>query len=238
MRRFSVGAVLGITWQVWRRNALAFTVIALLIYAPTVVARLAMPASDVALPMIGIAILLNTLIAAALTYGVVLELDGSRPSFRDCVVRGLAQLPRAIGATLLSFLLALGGFLLLVVPGIIATMMFYVVMPVAVIERLPAGVALRRSRELTHGHKLEMFVVVLITGLATGAVTFAVNDGMAGTGFVYVSTLLDAVFASFTSVLAAVAYTLLRHEKNGTSLPEIASAFARYTPRISPPTSD
>ena len=229
MSGFGVGSVLGTAWRVWRRNLLPFAVISIGLYAPALLLRMQLGDGAALLNVYLGSVVINTLIAAALTYGVVLELNGARPSFRDCVLRGLRQLPRALGAAVLSMLLLFVGFLL-VLPGVIGMLALYVVVPVAIIERLPAMDVMRRSRDLTYGHKGDVFLILLLVALASAGVTYGVKESVSPASFPYVTTILEALIASFTSVLAAVAYTLLRHEKDGTTVPEIATAFARFTP--------
>lgn len=230
MSGFGVGSVLGTAWRVWRRNLLPFAVISIGLYVPALLLRMQLGDEAALLNTYLGSVVINTLIAAALTYGVVLELDGARPSFRDCVLRGLRQLPRALGASVLSMLLIGVGFVLLFVPGLIGMLTLYVVVPVAIIERLPAMDVMRRSRDLTRGYKSDIFLILLLVGLASAGVAYAVKHGVSPAAFPYLSTVLEALLASFSSVLAAVAYTLLRHEQDGTTVPEIATAFARFTP--------
>ena len=59
----------------------------------------------------------------------------------------------------------IGGFFLLITPGVIVFCMLYVATQAAVLERPGVRGALRRSRELTRGHRFEMFGLVFILGL-------------------------------------------------------------------------
>jgi len=58
-----------------------------------------------------------------------------------------------IGVALLEMLAIVGGFLLLVVPGIIVSLMLMVAVPVAIIERPGVMASLKRSAALTKGIK-------------------------------------------------------------------------------------
>ena len=52
--------------------------------------------------MVALDLFLGALISAALTYGVVMELNGARPSLRDCVAIGFAQLLPVVGVVFIS----------------------------------------------------------------------------------------------------------------------------------------
>jgi hypothetical protein len=125
---------------------------------------------------------------------------------------------------------------LLVVPGLIVLCMLYVTTPSAVLERPGVTGALRRSRELTRGHRLQIFGLVVIlfllgTGLRLLVESLTLNprhlratpDHMPA--YVYVTILEQMVVGSIGAVMSSVAYYLLRAEKEGTSAAELAAVF-------------
>ena len=109
--------------------------------------------------------LLNILVSAALTYGVVMELQGKRASIGACVSTGLVRFFPALGVGLLTILAVVGGCLLLVIPGIMVACALYIAMPISVIEKPGVMGALRRSRELTTGYKAQIFGLMFLLGL-------------------------------------------------------------------------
>lgn len=227
MEGFHVRGVLGTSFRVWKRNLLPFTLIALVIYAPDTALR-AIVDPTWALALLPLAILLNTILSASLTYGVVMELHGTRPSLRACIANGVAQLIPVIGVVALSSL-GIGAGLLLVVPGIVLMLNWYVVVPVAIIERSGVMDSLRRSRELTHGYRGPLFAIVVVTWLVMFAVTYLGQQMLAGLELALVSAVWNAMSGSLFAVVTAVAYTALRQVKEGTRVPEIATAIARFT---------
>ncbi|MGE0400558.1 MAG: hypothetical protein AB7T06_27865 [Kofleriaceae bacterium] len=180
------------------------------------------------LALLPLAILLNTILSASLTYGVVMELYGTRPSLRACISNGVAQLIPVIGVVALSSL-GIGAGLLLIVPGIVFALNWYVVVPVAIIERLGVMDSLRRSRELTHDHRGQLFAIVVVTWLVTFALTYVGQQMLDGLALLLASAVWSAMCGSLFAVVTAVAYTTLRQVKEGTRVPEIATAFARFT---------
>src|SRR5262249_44092671 len=96
---------------------------------------------------------LGYLAVAAVTYASIQELRGHRVGFREFCGRGLAQGGVAIRVALLSGIGLIVGFIALVIPAIILYVVWWVAIPVAVIERRGAIDSLRRSAELTKGYR-------------------------------------------------------------------------------------
>ena len=227
MASFTIRGVLRTSFEVWKRNFLPFTLIAALCYAPELVLRLLMPSEDWDLYSIATTTLINALIASAVTYGVIMELQGTRPPAARSIARGLAQLGPALGVTVVSALAIIGGLLLFVVPGVIVLLMLFVAVPVAVTERLGVMAALHRSRELTHGHKWTLCWVYLILAILSYGLQMTLEDVLGGGTQAYVWFALDVTWGLFVAVVAAVAYTQLRQVKEGVQVPQLARAFAR-----------
>jgi len=244
MNQFSIGRVLGTGFKIWARNFIPFTLLAVVIYSPMVIWSV-MLASD---PLGNIdslqhydtylglfAFASNVAIAAVLTYGVVMELQGSHASMGACVAKGLGRLLPVIGVVLLSLLAIVVGMIALIIPGLIVSLMLYVATPVAVIEKTGVVESMRRSRHLTQGNKGALFVVVLVLGL----IGFAVKQIQVSMlvphepsealralpMLIYVGLGTTIVLGALGAVMSAVAYYYLRLDKEGTSATELASVF-------------
>ncbi len=215
----------------WTHNLIPFSVIALLIYAPALALRAVVPESSWQLYMFPLPLVLNALIAASLTYGVVMDLEGTRPSLRDCIVIGLGRGFSAIGVALLSALAIFGAMMALIIPGLIVALMLYVAIPVAIVERLGVTASLRRSRELTNGHKSTLLGIVLITTIVVMGISELGNRLLGPDLRAVAIVVVSALAGSLSAVMAAVAYTDLRHLKEGTQVPELATALAVRVPR-------
>ncbi|MDB4960555.1 MAG: hypothetical protein JWP01_554 [Myxococcales bacterium] len=226
MNQLTIGGLLRTSMHVWKTNFVPFTAIALVLYLPALIVQLVTSEETWNLLMIPLGLLLSSMIAAAVTYGVIMELNGTRPSVRKCVTIGLAQIGPVIAVMLLSTLAMWGGFILLVVPGLIVAMMTYVVVPVAVIEKPGIRASLRRSRELVNGHKGKLFVTTLVLLVPTG-LDLLLKQSVSETAMMVVRLGINALSGLFGALLSAVAYTLIRQEKEGTQVPELATAFAR-----------
>jgi hypothetical protein len=126
-----------------------------------------------------------------------------------------------LGATL--------GFLLLIVPGVILMVMWYVAVPACVLEKTGPVRSLGRSRELTKGYRWKVFGLILlvyvlsILGNAFGALLANTAAGMWGAAIAQL--IWQGIAAGFGSVLIAVVYYYLRVAKEGVDVDQIAAVF-------------
>jgi len=248
---FGVGNVLATGFRIWIKNFIPFMLITALIYSPVLIWGISGVQGEMTLDRIesvskmqlgiaGLTVLLNILVSAALTYGVVMELQGQRASIGACITTGLVRFLPALGTGILSVLCIAGGAILLLIPGLIVFCMLYVATQVTVIERPGMLGALKRSRELTKGHKLEIFGLLFILGLlgfGVGKVFQAVTMPHFGDGayleenlrnlstYMYMNLAQQMILGSLGAVMASVAYYFLRAEKEGTSASELAAVF-------------
>jgi hypothetical protein len=243
--RFEVGRVIGTSLAVFGRNLVPFFVLALVIGIPYIAISLGaagsidmnaieqtgeLPPGFWGMVVVGSLIYLLTyvLTQSVLIYGTFQDLAGQKASFGACLGRGFAVLPRVlIGAILASIAISIGGLLLLV-PGIILALMWWVFVPVMVIEGAGIGQAFGRSRGLTRGHRWGILGLLLIVGVAqwVASIVFALIANLLGP---IVGELLNVVvmlfFAAFASVMTSVGYYSLRAEKEGVAIGDIARVF-------------
>ncbi|MBA3504120.1 MAG: hypothetical protein M4D80_21335 [Myxococcota bacterium] len=247
--RFSVGAVLGTGFKIWFKNLPAFLLISVVVYIPMIIWGIQLTTGEMNYERIvafdqyaGLAVLLlNIFTAAAITYGVVMELQGQHAGIGACFATGLARFFPVLGVAILSGLAIGLGFILLIIPGIIVYCMLYVSTPAAVLERNGITGALARSRELTQGHKLEIFGLLFLIGLISVGLTFLAQELFVKGGdidsisqnaidslirrAIYVQLALNVIISSLGGVMQAVAYYYLRNEKEGTSATELGRIF-------------
>jgi len=245
---FGVGNVMGTGFRVWFRNLIPFLLITAIFYAPpwlwAASALQADPTPEnlrhVSIVFISASMLtwpLNIFVSAVLTYGVVMELHGQRASIGACFATGLSRFLPALGVGILAALATIGATFLLIIPGLIVFCMLYVATTVSVIERPGVMASLRRSRELTQGHKMEIFGILFLLGLISIAVSFVfggiviskpttLEQAFANMRHqLYFNMIHQVLFGSLSAVMASVAYCFLRAEKEGTSAAELAAIF-------------
>jgi hypothetical protein len=158
--------------------------------------------------------LVGPLVSALHVHAVRAVGEGREPRLVPIARRGVRVLPVVAAATIIS-LLGIGlGFLLLIVPGVILWLRWYVVAQAAAIEHEGWLPALRRSRQLTAGNYGHIFAFGIYVGLITTVPTL-----LAGIAFGHrtttvasflVGVLLQTVTWSFGALAAGLLYFDLR----------------------------
>ena len=240
---FRVGSVLGRGFSILLKNIVPFWLLAILVSSPPTIYTLVSGApSNVGTGGAGtigsimsiISFVLGYLVTAVLVYGTVRELRGNRASIGDCIRGGFAVLLPVIGVAILSALIMIAGAVLLVVPGIIAFVVLWVAVPVAVVERPGVTASLGRSVELTKGYRWQIFGLLLLLLIIGAVVVFpiaAIVGGMtvyaqsSSTPVVLINLALTALIWALWAVIYAVSYHDLRVVKEGAGTEDIARVF-------------
>lgn len=151
-------------------------------------------------------------------------------------LRGLAS--RWLWVLLASFLvgcIVLLGFILLIVPGVIAALALYVTVSACAVEDISATAAIRRSLQLTRGQRWRIFALLIIVVVITIPLSIFISliSMMAGFSLAGIPGLVGIVLRSGTTAIgaalgAAVAgsmYAELRGAKEGLSAGNTAAVF-------------
>lgn len=104
----------------------------------------------------------TVLAQGALVRATIASSHGERATFGECLSTALRRLLPLLGLGIVSGLAVGFAAILLIVPGIILAVMWYVAAPVVVAEREGVFAALGRSADLTNGERWNVFVVLLI----------------------------------------------------------------------------
>jgi hypothetical protein len=177
----------------------------------------------------------------AITYGTIQDLRGQPVGIGTLLQSSIALVVPAIG----TFVVLIGVFLAAIVVAIILNfipilgqiavlvmfvflyIIFWVVIPVAVIERPGPVASLKRSIALTQGNRwkiLGVFLVLFV--IAIGGVLIAVIFSFISVtiGGIAVA-LLYVALGIYGAVLVAVGYHRLRASKEGADIGELAKVF-------------
>ncbi|MBV9993043.1 MAG: hypothetical protein JOZ72_17325 [Alphaproteobacteria bacterium] len=259
---FEIGRVLSRAFDVITGNAATFLTLAVVASLPTIAFRywsmsqstqmftVFQPGGSGSLTgFFGMAVLgafiyyiFANLLAAALTHGTIVSLNGRKATPGECLATGLRH---AIPLAIITFLATLGmmlGFILLIVPGFILLTMWTVLTPVRVAEQTSIMDTFSRSAELSSGFRWSIFGLLVIyiliawaIGLAVGlvaGVTMIGAGGLGAGGFGQVSILyvlisgIGTIFTSlFGSTMIASTYYELRTAKEGVGPEQLASVF-------------
>ena len=240
-----IGTVIGQSLSVLAKNFVPFAILYLGINAPSAIYALTQagkPGGDEDTGVGSLTIaenFLGLIVAAAVTYAAVQELRGRHVSFGEFFGRGLAQSGAVIRVALLSGILLLLAFIALIVPFFICYAMWWVAIPVAVIERPGAIASLQRSAELTRGRRWQVFglIISFFLALVAALLLFAVlllavvflvagaNQTLLDQASALATWLLSALFMAVQAVLTAVSYYYLRVAKEGVGTEDIAAVF-------------
>ena len=104
-------------------------------------------------------------------------------------------------------------------------------MPACIVEQIGLGTSLRRSRDLTKGHRGKIFGLVLLLLLLlllslVGPLLELALSAVGGETLVVVGDLISIAIAGATSsVIIAVTYHDLRAAKKGIDIEQIAAVF-------------
>ena len=173
------------------------------------------------------------LMTGFVTYIVVMQVNGSPSS----IGRALSQVARKIlwivlASVLVSIPIVIG-FVLLVLPGLMVMVVLWVTIPAVVSERLGPLAAMKRSHELTRGHRWSILGVVLVFLLLLIGVGVAFQYAFLPlgvmAGYPVVTSHIIGAFNNlayiFGSIAAAYGYVHLKMEKEGTSVSELVKMF-------------
>ncbi len=246
-----VGKVLARSFTILFRNVVPFGFLALLFTAPSFIIALSAgpqtePVDEVTADLVirggavfFVDLLLGSLLTVVLIYGTIQTLRGQPVGIGASLSRGAALFVPALGVVIVYSLALLVGFTLLVIPGIVVIVFFWVVLPVAVIEQPGVFASFSRSRVLTKGNRWRIFAlfVILIAvsfiggfiiGFVIGFVFGFTESFIEGSGALSAPTI-DWVTSAFASALwaiaSAVSYHDLRVAKEGVDVDELAAVF-------------
>ena len=231
----SVAEILGEALVLYQRHPLLFLTLALGVVGPYELIVLAItghgPLTSSAHENLGVFYLLQLfeialvgpLVSALHIHAVTLIGHGEKPHLADVTLRALRVLPVVAAAVIISTIGIGLGFLALIVPGVLLTLRWSVVAPVAALEHEGWIPALQRSRELTRNHYGHILGLLLIAGLLNGAVNIAAQSlslgSTAGAPSVAVGIAALTITLSFSALTVALLYYDLRGRAAATLSP-------------------
>jgi len=177
----------------------------------------------------GVVTLLVGAAAQAATVVAVSQVHLERPtSVTDAFSRVKHRMATVVGLTIVMGIAIGMGFLLLIVPGVLLTLMWSLAVPVAVLENKGLGDAMSRSSQLTQGNRGRIFVIWLLFAVLSLAVVLLLQwpitlatvtmtrNGNATNALVLmqvVSVVVSFISQSLVSPLATIAFALVYYDE-------------------------
>jgi hypothetical protein len=221
--KLDTGRVFERIFEIYREQFTLLIPAALVLFIPVAILNGLLQTSGGVL--VGLASTAIALIATYWYQGMVVEavvdiLDGRRDHTVGSLFSSASPfLGRLIGAGLLATLIIIIGFILIIVPGLIALTFLAVVAPAVVIDRLGVTDALRRSRALVSDNAWRVFGVIVVLFLIT-AVISGVLSAIGGSisddsfvGFALADLIARVLLSPLSAIAATVMYVELRRVK-------------------------
>jgi hypothetical protein len=246
--QLSTGALIQRSLSIWWKNLLRFAGFSLILFIPVVLVigalvgviawqslggRGGSPGGAEVILLVGLGLVAIPFLLGAtvvqvggITYSAVQQLAGRPVRFGAMFSASFRRFFPLLGAGILAVLIIWGGFLLLIVPGVIFACALAPVIPALMAERLGPVEAIRRSWALTRGHRASIF----LAGLVLFLIQFGINMVAAVLGIIPIlgqlaGIAIQLLAMSLSLTLPAVAYHDLRVLKEGTPTEELARVF-------------
>lgn len=245
---FDLGRVIGRTFSTIKGNWMAFfAAAALFVGIPS--ALMAFGQADLttseasataflamilgwALYLVGAYVMQGMVVKAAIN-----SFNDKQTTFGEALSAGAKVFLPLLGLAIVAGVATGFGYILLIVPGIMLTVLWSVSAPAVVAEKRGVFEAMQRSRDLTRGYRWHIFgllVIYLVLSMVVGMLVGGVNLAAGGTfgggapGTV-VTMITNALTNTLTSVVAsagvAALYYELRAIKEGAGPDQLASVF-------------
>ena len=243
-----IGRVMNRSFEVLSRHFLTFPLLALIPYLAIFVVVLLLglavgagrtPHPAIGTPSLGVVffgILVGFLVVAVwviaqamIFYGAFQDMRGRPVLIGQSAKIGLERVVPVIGlAICLGFTVGLG-FIFFLIPGVILATMFYVALPVCVVEGQGPLASLGRSAALTKGHRSKVFGLALALSIISLIGNFVISRvlGVLGGSLIgELGTLIwISVLGAYQAITVAVLYHDLRVAKEGIDIEQMAAVF-------------
>jgi hypothetical protein len=240
---FRVGRALGRSADVLFGNLPKFLILTGIVWLPLLVYQLLFfsPGTPLVGGSVNTGALIRTLIVtwlaaalsvisqAAVLFGAFQQMRGRPFEIGESLGKGLRRFLPLLGTAILVGIGLAIGTMLLIVPGLILATMWYVAIPVCVLETAGPVTSLSRSAELTKGSRWKIFGISILMFLIV-AIPAAIIEGVLGfalgaTGLAIGNYIVRVGAGAFSAVVAAVVYHDLRTAKEGIDVERITAVF-------------
>jgi hypothetical protein len=231
--RLQIGRVINHTVEIIGGNLATVLILSLGICAlPSIIMDILTPVTTNKGFALWLGVATAALLQASLIHTAMTHLSGGEASPEDGFKVAMQQFMPLVGLSFLLGLAIVALSLLLIVPGIIASIAWSVAVPALVVERTGVFAAFGRSAELTRGSRWSIFALCLVMGAVMVAVVLVQTVIVMASGgateslfVIIVSGILQALVALVGGVGGAALYYELRHIREGVGAGDLASVF-------------
>ncbi len=201
--KFSVGECVSFGWDTFKKRSWFFVGVTSVVFIVSWIGNLFASESDgTSLQLLGLVV--STLVSIFIGMGETALYLHAEDNLSTVEIKDLwhpQQFWKYVGAAILSGIIIAVGFVLLIVPGIIFSLMFMFVGYLVIDRKLGPVEALRESKRITDGHKWDLLLLFL---------------AIIGINILGMLCLLVGLLASIPVTLLAMvhAYHTLEHKAN------------------------
>lgn len=176
-----IGAALGPTITLFKNNLWLITKIVFVVFAPFEIFKALSigskePAWQIMTSLFLLGLVAKALVAPPLIYAMMTVMrTGVAPGLNESYRWGLSRVGRLIACAMLAWVLELLGYACLIIPGIILSLAFELIYPMAVLENRSPVETLKRSYHLTDGYRLRILGVSIVLTLLCSLVSIPVG---------------------------------------------------------------
>ena len=158
-----------------------------------------------------ISIIITAVLQAAILRAAAQATIGDPVDAEESYRFGFKRLGSVILVSVLVGLAVIGGFILLIIPGIIFLVLLSVSVPVLIVENRRGTAAMGRSWNLAKGHFWHAFGVIIVAGLIVGVISGIISAiGGSAWSSVDLSAVAQILTAPFTALVSVLLYLDLR----------------------------
>lgn len=175
-----------------------------------------------------ISVIISAVLQAAILRAAAQATIGDPVDPQESYRFGFKRLGSVILVSILVGLVVVGGFILLVIPGLIFLVFLSVSVPVLIVENRRGRAALSRSWNLVKGHFWHAVGVIVVAGLITGIVGGIIGS-IGGNAWVVrwiFSSIGTIITAPFTSLVSVLLYLDLRSRSEALSADALRAELA------------
>jgi hypothetical protein len=229
---FRIGSVFNRAWEILAPNFALFFCVTFVVSLPNLIFLLRDPRS----PNLGwnvffavlAGMILNAIGQAVILFGAFQQLRGQPAYMGEALQRGLARFFPILGFGILYTLGITLGAMLLIVPGLMLFVRWSLGVPACVVEGLGPSASMKRSAELTKGHRWQIFGITCLLFIGSALVNKLVTMVLGPAGIVvaaFGSLVWTAVWAAYWNCVLIMIYHELRVAKEGVDTEQIVSVF-------------